>query len=79
MYYCTPLKRVGIVLEKRIEELEIKVSYQEDEIQTLNDVLLQQQKNIDHLQTLCAGLNERFTGMQASIQQTSDGEVPPHY
>ncbi|MGJ0486858.1 MAG: SlyX family protein [Methylomicrobium sp.] len=68
--------------EERIIELEIKVAYQEDLLQSLNQVVSHQQQQIDRLEGVCRLLNER---MQNLLTDTGNNtgemvhEIPPHY
>lgn len=66
--------------ENRIIELEIKQAYQEDLIQALNQVVVDQQKQIGKLEETCKLLNDKikslaFTGREPD----SVDERPPHY
>ncbi|ASF47791.1 SlyX family protein [Methylovulum psychrotolerans] len=69
--------------EARIIELEIKAAYQEDLLQTLNQVVSQQQQQIDRLEKTCTLLNERIKSVSNERRDGgNDGnghEVPPHY
>ena len=65
---------------ERIIELEIKVAYQEDLLQELNQVVAKQQQQIDRLEATCKLLNERIISISAGLNMASLGEeVPPHY
>ncbi len=64
--------------QKRLEELEIKLVYQEDLIQTLNSVMSEQQQQLLELREICRLLNakiESFSSQNTAYQQ----EIPPHY
>jgi SlyX protein len=64
----------------RIIELEIKVAYQDDLLQTLNTVVSQQQRHIDRLEATCRLLHERINSLSnASPSAGPVDEVPPHY
>lgn len=66
--------------ERRLEEIEIKLTHQEDLLDSLNLQVYQQQKKIDELETLCAALVKRLK--EASLNQSQSGlphEKPPHY
>ena len=64
----------------RIIELETKLSYQEDTISQLNDVVCRQQNQLDEIDQKCELL---FSSTRALTQKLSgeDGEAdkPPHY
>lgn len=65
--------------EQRFTALEEKIAYQEDTIKALNDVVVQQQTRIDHLEALCRQLVERMRAGEESGVPGSDNERPPHY
>ncbi len=67
-------------LEKRIIELETKLSFQDDLLQELNAHVITQQEQIDKLNVLCNLLREQYKEIVSSLPDTSSGdEVPPHY
>jgi SlyX protein len=68
--------------EDRIIELEVKVAYQEDLLQALNQVVSQQQQQIDRLEGVCRLLNERMQNLLAETGNSGGDtvhEIPPHY
>ena len=68
--------------EDRITELEIKVAYQEDVVQSLNNIVADQQRQISQLETVCQLLNDRLKSLSESasaVESDSGYEVPPHY
>ncbi len=65
--------------EKQIVEMEIKIAYQEDLLQTLNTVLTNQQQQITRLEETCKYLNERIQTMAGSSEISQEAEIPPHY
>ncbi len=68
-------------MESRLTDLEIKVAFQEDLIETLNLAVARQQQQLDLLQAAVpgavpAGPDERAsTAAEANPQH----EIPPHY
>lgn len=67
-------------MEQRLIEIEIKLSRQEDLLDTLNDSVIRQQNRIDQLESLCAALARRLhTGVGDDSEQTGTDEKPPHY
>jgi SlyX protein len=66
--------------ESRIVELEIKMSYQEDLVAELNQIVSSQQLQIDRLTATCELLHERIKSIsnQGGSLEIVD-EVPPHY
>lgn len=66
-------------MEKRITELEIKLAYQEDLLQTLNQIVTEQQSQIKKLEQTCKVLNETIINFVGLIKDKSGMEIPPHY
>jgi len=67
--------------QQRLIEIETKIAYQEHTIQQLNDVVCSQQKQIEHLETICKHLIDRskeFSEIAAKVNAGGD-EKPPHY
>lgn len=66
--------------EERLVEIEIKVSRQEDLVDTLNRMVYQQQKKIDELEALCSALARRVKELSSvENENASANEKPPHY
>lgn len=66
--------------EARIIELEIKLAYQEDLIQALNQAVADQQIQIGKLEQTCKLLNDKIKSMvQADRNPNIIDERPPHY
>lgn len=65
--------------EDRIVDIEIKLTRQEDLVDTLNRTVYEQQKKIDELETLCAALAHRVKELTEASQQNPLNERPPHY
>ncbi len=65
--------------DDRITELEIKIAYQDDLLQTLNDVVGEQQVQIIRLEDVCKLLGQRIKNMSESEEINQGTEVPPHY
>lgn len=66
-------------LEERIAELESRLAFQDDTIQTLNDVLVAQQRTVDLLQAQLGLLARRQEEMQSRMDGEGDEAPPPHY
>ncbi len=62
--------------EDRLENLEIKIAFQEKAIKDLNDVLYDQQKEIDRLTAM---VNTLMTDSSNRDTQSPANEKPPHY
>lgn len=67
------------MIEQRVTELEIKLSYQEDLVQTLNNIVAEQQQQIARLEQTCQLLYERLNSLQMEKQDGSKEPPPPHY
>ena len=63
-------------LEKRVTELELIVSYQDELVETLSHQLYEHNQNFE-------ALNEAFLGLKDQVAQGTSTEVdnrrPPHY
>ncbi|EQM75051.1 SlyX family protein [Stutzerimonas stutzeri] len=66
-------------LEQRIIDLEARLAFQDDTIQTLNDVLVAQQRTVERLQAQLALLARRQEDMQSRMDGEGDEAPPPHY
>jgi SlyX protein len=62
----------------RIEALEMRVTYQDETIETLNNTVTAQWKQIDALTRQLAELGERVREAEASRPGPAN-EPPPHY
>ena len=66
--------------ETRLENIEIKLTSQEDLLDTLNMQVYQQQKKISELELLCAELVKRLKELTLNQNQSAlPHERPPHY
>ena len=66
--------------EDRITELESKVAFQDDTIDTLNDVIIHQQSQIDELKKELIKLSARLQSVQEISTTPAQNEPPPpHY
>ena len=62
----------------RLEALEMRLTYQDDTIETLNAAITAQWKQIDLLTRQVAGLGERLQEAETSTGAPTN-EPPPHY
>lgn len=68
------------IMEERLIDIEIKLTRQEDMLEALNQIVYQQQKKIDELQSLCAALAAHIGGHTSNDSSTRPAdERPPHY
>ncbi len=65
-------------LEQRVEEMEVRISFQEDYIRQLDEVLQRQADLIDNLQSQIKALREQVS-RDPGQAATPDEEVPPHW
>ena len=70
--------------DDRLTEIEIKVARQEDLVDTLNQMVYQQQKKIGELEALCAALVRHVKALagasgDASGDAGNGDDRPPHY
>ncbi|MEM7363922.1 MAG: SlyX family protein [Pseudomonadota bacterium] len=67
-------------IEKRVDELEFRIAFQEDTLTQLNDVIAQQRDEIDHLtQQLSEVIDTLRSTMQTGGSASDVDEKPPHY
>lgn len=66
-------------LDERVMELESRLTFQDDTIQALNDVLVAQQNAVDRLQMQIAALLKRQEEMGGQFESFEDEAPPPHY
>lgn len=66
-------------MESRINELEIKLSYAEDLLETLNRTVFRQQEQIEVLHRQLSDLQRQVQAMPAGPVRSLADELPPHY
>lgn len=66
-------------LEKRLVDLEGRLAFQDDTIQTLNDMVSRQQLELDKLSRAMELLARRQADLAASLPTEGDEPPPPHY
>jgi SlyX protein len=68
------------MIEKRLENIETKISYQEDMIEELNKTVYQQQQKLDQLEAVCKTLARHIQSMtEPGNEGMPANERPPHY
>jgi SlyX protein len=69
------------VTEERLENIETKISFQEDLLEELNKTVYQQQQKIERLETLCHSLAQHLQTLSATKNEGEmpANERPPHY
>ena len=64
----------------RLDELEMRLSFQDHTVHQLNEALTDQQRQIDQLHVLLDTLRQRLEAVNAALPaQSAADEVPPHY
>lgn len=66
-------------LEHRLTELEIKLSFTEDLVDGLNEVLVRQQQQLDALTREVLQLRQQRPDDAAPAFRSLRDELPPHY
>ena len=67
-------------MEDRVTELEIRLTHLEDTIEVLNNTIINQLAEIDHLKLQIAALEKKLKATQATIIAPESEETPPpHY
>lgn len=64
--------------DERLVELEIKVTRQDDLLDSLNQTIYQQQKKLGELEALCTALVRHLQDLRESAAGQVN-ERPPHY
>lgn len=66
---------------ERLDDLEIKMAFQEDLVEALNLTVVRQQQQIDLLQEQLRYLNQQIRELRPGLEPVSDpaAEIPPHY
>lgn len=66
--------------EARLIDIETKLAYQEDLVETLNRIVSGQQRQIDELETACRKLVERVLEVSEELAARGiEDAPPPHY
>ena len=66
-------------IEKRLMDLEVKASFGEDALDSLNQVIVRQQAQIDWLIRQLAEMRQLLPEEGSSALGSSRDEQPPHY
>jgi SlyX protein len=75
----TPQPPSGHDVELRLTELEIKASYADDLLDTLNQQVARQQDQIELLLREVSRLRQRGEGEASTAPRDPRDELPPHY
>jgi len=66
-------------LDVRIDELEAKLSFAEDMIESLNLTVFRQQEQLDLMQQQMRLLHEQLKAVSPKEERDLRDEIPPHY
>jgi len=66
-------------METRLTELEAKMSFAEDLIDSLNQTVFRQQEKIDLLERQIRLLHQQLLALQPDEERDWRDEIPPHY
>jgi SlyX protein len=66
------------MMEERLNEIEAKLAFAEDLIETLNQAVIRQQAQIDSLQQQLRLLHQQLQALPNDARSPRD-EIPPHY
>jgi len=69
----------GITVNNDIVELQMKLSYQDDLLEQLNQVITDQQQQLSRLELALETLKVQVQTMQTTDIINSADETPPHY
>jgi len=71
----------NVMQNDRLIEIEMKLAYQEDLLQSLNDIIVEQRKLLDLLELRMKKFTEQINNGRENIQfsETAEEELPPHY
>lgn len=67
------------MMEARLTELEVKLAFAEDLLETLNHTVYRQQEQISQLQHELRTLRQQMLQSQSAEQRSLLDEIPPHY
>lgn len=66
-------------LEARVADLESRLAFQDDALQTLSDVVYEQERVIERLRLQMQALIKRLEDLQGQVGVSDDDVPPPHY
>jgi SlyX protein len=66
-------------MEARMIEIEVKLSYAEDTLETLNRIVYRQQEQIARLEQVVIQLSNQLQDLAPPEGRTLTEERPPHY
>jgi SlyX protein len=67
------------MMEARVTELEVKLAFAEDLLETLNRTVYRQQERLELLERQLRDLRQLALQAQPAEQRSLRDEIPPHY
>ena len=66
-------------MQEDVMALQVKIAYQEEMLDALNEVVTRQQQQIDGLERLCVQLRDKIATLSEVGGVTERSAPPPHY
>lgn len=66
-------------MEKKIEDLQTRLSFQEDTIEQMTKTLVEQQNEMYEIRQMMKHLQKQLAAIAPSGIDANNDEVPPHY
>ena len=66
-------------MSSKIEDIEIRLAFQEETLEVLNNVVIEQQKEIEKLNSYVRVLKDKISSVESSGTQPENEAPPPHY
>lgn len=73
------IEALEVKLLEQVSDLQIKLAWAEDLLDTLNTTVFRQQEKIDLLQEQLRMLRQQFSEAMPGEQGSLRDEIPPHY
>lgn len=67
------------VIKQQLIDLQSQLAFQEDTVQSLNDVVTRQQQQIENLHELCSSQKLQLDEINSDMGKNDLDERPPHY
>ncbi|GLQ31212.1 SlyX family protein [Litoribrevibacter albus] len=66
-------------MSSKVEDLETRLAFQEDTLETINKIVIEQQKEIEKLHSYIRILKDKISSVESSIPLAENDAPPPHY
>jgi SlyX protein len=70
---------IEVVMKKRVEDVEVRMAYLEATVETLNQVVIDQQNRIDLLVREMQTMKQQLEAGAEFVRPQSEDTPPPHY